>query len=198
MCWGMRSPMSSSKHLGIAVLVMFLLAGLGEFLFVWPAYSDAADLDARTADLRVKGQNYTALSDMIQKLKAEVAQATQHVKTDLKQIPDSPDVAGLIGILSMPREETTVRDQTFTAGQPKEAAPGTDVSVLARPLTVEMVARFDAIFALIRTAESMDRLVRVTSLELVCKRNKDQGEPFAKVSVVLEAIFDPPQTDEDP
>ena len=197
MCGGMRSPMSSSKHLGIAVLVMFLLAGLGEFLFVWPAYSDAGDLDARTADLRVKGQNYTALSDMIQKLKAEVAEVTQRVNTDLKQIPDSPDVAGLIGILSMPVDEITVLNQTFTAGQPKEAAPGTDVSVLARPLTVEMVARFDAIFALIRNAESMDRLVRVTSVELVCERNKDQGEPFAKVSVLLEAIFEP-QTDEDP
>ena len=61
-----------------------------------------------------------------------------------------------------------------------------------------MSGRFAGRSLPIRNAESMDRLVRVTSLELVCERNKDQGEPFAKVSVVLEAIFDPPQTDEDP
>jgi hypothetical protein len=60
-----------------------------------------------------------------------------------------------------------------------------------------MEARFDAVFALLRAAESMDRLLRVTSIKVVSDRLQDDDQPFTDATVVLEAVYDPPATGEE-
>jgi hypothetical protein len=43
----------------------------------------------------------------------------------------------------------------------------------------------------------MDRLVRVASVKIECDRPLDDDDegPFTKATVVLEAVYEPPETD---
>jgi hypothetical protein len=86
-----------------------------------------------------------------------------------------------------------VRDQMFDAGDPKDAVYGSELSTQVTPLTIDMEARFDAVFALLRTAESMDRLLRISTVQVVCNRVDEDDEPFTKATVVLEAVYNPPE-----
>jgi hypothetical protein len=157
----------------MAVVAMIAVVGLGGLLLAWPAYREAAVLDGQTQELWAKGERYG-------------------VDTGLKPIPESADIAGLMRVLSLAVDGSNIRDQMFDAGDPKEAASGSGLTALATPLTIDMEARFDAVFALLRTAESMDRLLRVSTVQLVCKHLDEEEEPFAKATVVLEAVYNPP------
>ena len=73
-----------------------------------------------------------------------------------------------------------------------EAVPGGEISARVQPLTVEMVARFDTIFTLMREAESMARLLRIASVSIVTdNRPEFEDLAVAKASIILEAVFDP-------
>ncbi|MHC4082211.1 MAG: type 4a pilus biogenesis protein PilO [Planctomycetota bacterium] len=176
----------------MAILTLAVVVGLGGLLLAWPAYREAAALDRQTQELRAKGERYDLQAEQIKQLKADLDEATRRVETRLKQIPETPDIAGLMRVLSLAVDETNVRDQMFDAGDPKGAAPGSELSAQVTPLTVELKARFDAVFALLRAAESMDRLLRVSSLRVVCNRPNDGDDAFTEATVVLEAVYDPP------
>jgi hypothetical protein len=106
-------------------------------------------------------------------------------------------MASVIRKLSLPVDKVTVHDQTFTAGTATSAIPGhSEVTTMAMPLTVEMQATFDSVFAMVRAAESMSRLVRVSSVRVLCKREKDEEPPVLTASVGLEAIFEPEVAEE--
>ena len=183
--------MSSKRHLGFAILSLLAVVGLGSVLLVWPAYREASRHNSRTSLLHHKGENYDLQARRIATLTRQVDQMTRRVETDLKRIPETPDIADLMRRLSMPVDGIHVHDQTFTAGDPREAIPGGDLSVLVQPLTVEMVARFDAIFTLMRRAESMDRLLRVSQISIAVDRTNTQ-DTVAIATIVLESVFDPP------
>ena len=184
--------MSSSRHFAMAILALAVVVGLGGLLLAWPAYREAAVLDRQTQELRAKGERYDLQAEEITRLSADLDEARRHVDTRLKLIPETPDIAGLMRVLSLAVDGSSVRDQMFDAGDPKDAVPGSDLSAQVTPLTVELEARFDAVFALLRAAESMDRLLRVASLRVVCDRRDDGDEGFTKATVVLEAVYDPP------
>ncbi len=184
--------MSSRRHLAFAILSLLAVVTLGGVLLVWPSYREAARHDRRTVLLHQKGENYDAQARRIATLTEQVEQMTRRVETELKAIPQTPGIADLMRRLSMPVDGVHVYDQTFTAGDPREAVPGGDLSILVQPLKVEMEARFDSIFALIRVAESMDRLLRVSSINIAVDRTNTEGT-IAIASIVLESVFDPPQ-----
>ncbi len=184
--------MSSSRHLAFAILSLLAVVTLGGVLLVWPSYREAARHNRRTVLLHQKGENYDAQARRIATLTKQVEQMTHRMETELKAIPETPDIADLMRRLSMPVDGVHVYDQTFTAGDPREAVPGGDLPILVQPLTVEMDARFDSIFALTRLAESMDRLLRVSSIKIAVDRTNTQ-DTVASASIVLESVFDPPQ-----
>ncbi len=185
--------MSSSRHLGVAILMLVLIVGLGGLLLVWPSYREAGGIDLQIQELRKKGENYSLQSEEITKLTTELEALNHRIDTGLKVIPDSSDIAGLMRVLSLPVDGVHVRDQTFTAGPAREAVVGAKLAAQIQPLTVDMEARFDAVFALMRVAESMDRLLRISSVNIVCDRRQNENQPYAKASVVLEAVFEPPE-----
>lgn len=187
--------MTSGKHLGFAILAMLLVVGLGGLLLAWPSYRQAAAINHQAETLRRKGENYTAQAEEITALTAELNAAQHRIDAELKAVPDSPDIAGLMRVLSLPVDGVSVRDQTFTAGHPKPAVASSELSAMVVPLTVEMEARFDSIFALIRVAESMHRLLRVSSVNVVCERQDLIDERFGRASIVLEAVYDPAEGD---
>ena len=73
--------------------------------------------------------------------------------------------------------------------------PDEQLPTRVQPLTVDMEARFDSIFALLRAAESMDRLLRVSSVKIACERRVAGVQPLAKASIVLEAVYEPTEED---
>ncbi len=189
--------MSSSKHLRIAILAVVIVVTVGGLLLVWPSYREAKALNHQAAVLRNKGEAYSIQIEVIDRLTADLDEMTRRVETQHKVIPESADIAGLMRVLSMPVDGVTIRDQTFTTGQPKEAVVGGDLTAKATPLTIDMVARFDSIFALIQAAESLDRLLRVESLNIVCEHPEGEDELFVSASVSLDVIYDPPGARED-
>ena len=185
--------MNESRHLlaSIALGVGILL--LGGAILVWPNWRETARVHREIADLqrRVSGLDERTLA--VERLATELEEARRHVDDKLKFVPESPDVAGLMRKLSLPVDGVNVLDQTFTAGSPGEAVPNAEFSEEVLPLTVDMDARFDSIIALIRSAELMDRLIRVASVRLVADRADDPiGSPILTASVGLDVIYDPP------
>jgi Tfp pilus assembly protein PilO len=174
----------------MAILSMLVVVGVGGLLLAWPAYREAAALNRQTDELRAKGERYELQAEQITRLSAQLDKATRRMDTRLKPVPEAPDIAGLMRVLSLAVDGSNVRDQMFDAGDPKDAVSGSDLSVRVTPLTIDLEARFDAVFALLRAAESMDRLLRISTVRIVCNRPHDDDQPFTKATVVLEAVFE--------
>ena len=183
--------MSSKRHLAFAILSLLAVVVLGSVLLVWPSYREASRHNSRTSLLHHKGENYDAQARRIATLTKQVEQMTNRMKTDLKAIPRKPGISDLMSRLSMPIDGVHVYNQAFSAGDPRDAVPGGDLPIRVQPLTVEMDARFDSIFALMQLAESMDRLLRVSSVSIAVDRTNTE-DIVASASIVLEAVFDPP------
>jgi hypothetical protein len=179
----------------MAVLAMIAVVSLGGLVLAWPGYREAAVLNRQADEIRAKGERSELQAQQIADLSKRLEAASHYVKTRLKPVPETADIAGLMRVLSLPVDETNVRDQMFDAGDPKDAVPGSDLPARVTPLTVDLEARFDSVFAMLRAAESMDRLLRVASVKIVCDRPHDDDEAFTKATVVLEAVYEPPETD---
>ena len=171
-------------------LGLSVLAVLGWLFIVWPVYRDVGDVNERVAELHRKSEASLGQAKEIELLAEALREASDRIDSEFKSIPDSPNIAGLMRSLSLPVDNVTIRDQTFTAGQPKEAVSGADFPVQTLPLTVEMVSRFDAVFALIRAAEAQDHLVRVSSVSIASSGDDNQEQPLVTSSVRLGAVFE--------
>jgi len=186
--------MINSRYLMLAALGLMVVLSLGVGFIIWPNYRQAATIRRQTADLRDKVADLSGQTQALHRLAEDVSRARTRVEQELKPIPETQDMAGLIQKLSQDVDHVRVRDQTFTVGSAGEAIIGGKSSMQAMPLTVDIEATFDSVFALIQNAESIDRLVRISSVRVLCKRDdKQQSDPpIVKASVGLEAIFDPP------
>jgi hypothetical protein len=199
--------MTDRRHLLLTGSISLLVVVLGCVVLVWPARREARRTSAEIVRLERKIESLADAADAVERLTDELAQVRHHAAEQLKGIPDSPDVAGLMRKLSMPVDGRNVLDQTFTAGSAHPAASGDEFSEQAMPLTVDMQASFDSVFALLCASESMDRLVRVASVHLVSARVADQpgsrsvqerpDDRMLMASVGLEVIYEPPITGED-
>ena len=176
-----------------ALTIAFAFAG-GAAVLVWPGHRRVAEVETRLDALAEMVESLDRRSVEVERLTTEVEAVETRLRTELRDIPDRPDAAALIRRLSMPRDDVTVLDQSFLTSGPAPAVPGGSLRTKAMPVTVEMKATFDSVFALMRSAESMPRLVRVASVRLTAERAKEQGHgrlPFVVARVELDAIFEP-------
>jgi Tfp pilus assembly protein PilO len=214
--------MHSDRNLLIAGAGLTVAVGLTAALFMWPNYKAAAAAHHEASELRSKMALLEGQAHALKQLNADVARSQDYIDTQLKTIPEAPDVASVIRKLSQEVDRVTVIDQTFTAGTPCDAiagqspasdAPGAkaantaaaksggtpkdESSMQAMPLNVDMEASFDSLFALIRSAESLNRLVRIISVRAALSTTKQEAVPGAppllKAAVGLEAIYHPNQ-----
>lgn len=189
--------MSDSRHLMIAVAGGLLVLLLGGALLVWPNYREAHAIQQEVLELRGKIFGLAGQTGKVEQLADELEVVRRRVGEELKLVPEAADVAGLMRRLSLPVDGRTVLDQTFTAGNPCDAVPGEDLNERALPLTVDMEATFDSVFALICAAERMDRLVRISSVRVAAERPGDGPDvPMLTASVGLEVVYDPPVVEE--
>jgi hypothetical protein len=179
----------------IGALVVVGIMTMAVVLFIWPNYREAKVVRTHVADLEARANTLESRALAVDHLAAEVDLARTRMANDLKVIPESADVAGLIRKLSDTIDGVNVVDQTFTAGTAGVAIVGVESPARATPVAADMRATFESIFALLRKAESMDRLVRIASVRLLCKRDEpNQGSsdvPVLTASVSLEVVYEP-------
>lgn len=167
----------------------------GGGLLVRATHREARSLNEQARDLYSRMANLEDTTAEVGRLIRELEMARQYASQNLKVIPEGPEVADLMRRLSLRVDGATVLDQTFTTGSPSDAIPG-EKGAQAMPITIDMQARFDSIFAVIRATEAMDRLVRVSSIRLTCNRDakgapNNRDESILTASVSIEAIYDP-------
>jgi Tfp pilus assembly protein PilO len=189
--------MNENRHLIFAVAGGLAIVLLGGVLLVWPNYRETRRIRQETIELEEKVSDLAGHTGTVERLADELEAARARVDRELKLIPNTPDIAGLMRKLSLPVDGSTVLDQTFTAGNACDAVLGESYSERSMPLTVDMQARFDSVFALICAAERMDRLVRVSSVRLAAERSAAASQmPMLTASVGLEVIYDAPAVEE--
>jgi hypothetical protein len=186
--------MASNRRIDIiliAVAAAVTITGIG---LAWPGMREAWVCRRGLEDIESKMADRPDRTDEVERL-AELIEAI-NIKMDreFRTVPETPDVAGVVRALSVPVDGVTVRDQTFATHAPVDAAPNPNMNARATPITVDMTATFDAIYSLLRTTESMDRLVRVSSLRLgrdaKVANELHVGPPILTASIGLEAIFE--------
>ena len=188
--------MSSTKHLALGAAGVVAALTLVAVFIIGPNYRKAAAIRTQMLELQAKVDRLGRQSQELADLRTAVAASRRRVDAELKLIPEVPDLASLFRKLSQSVDRVRVLDQTFTAGSTGEAIAGGKTAVLALPLTVDMESTFDSVFALIQNAESLDRLVRVSSVRIGRKAEEKEfaGPPIVKATVNQEAIFEPPGT----
>lgn len=183
--------MNEQRHLALAITIGAVAAVGGAALLALPAYRDGADVRRRIDDLSVKAAELDRHAADVERLADALYDVETAARAAMKTIPDAPDVADLMRRLSLPVDGVAVRDQTFTAGSAGPATDDAEVPEQRMPLTVDLKGSFDSVFALIRSVERMDRLVRVGSVWLTADRTVEAGEgpPVLAASLGLEAIY---------
>lgn len=185
--------MRTTKQMTMGVLAVLAVVAMVAVMFILPNYREARDVQAQVKDLQARVTTLESRTHAVDRLAEEVRTARDHVAVDLKSIPETADVAGLIRKLSDPIDGMNVVDQTFTAGTAGPAIVGEDAPAMALPVIAEMHATFESAQALIRKAETMNRLVRVSSVRLQCKREEQKSDiPVLAASVGLEVIYAAP------
>lgn len=183
--------MLANRSLLIGIGAVMVVLVLGVTMIVWPNYRRASDHDHRVEELLSKIEGLSGKSEEVERLADELEERRRVIETELKYIPESPDTVELFRRLSINVDGVTVRDHEITGGSETFVLNDDEATVRAVPLTVELEATFDSIYAVIRAAETMDRLVRITSLNIAAERDRlETGDELLTASVGMEAIYD--------
>lgn len=162
-----------------------LLLGLG--LLAYPSYRRAWTINHEIEQLAHRVEELGSDNLAIERLEQDLVEREAIVETSLKRIPAAPDVAGLIRHLSLPVDGRRVVDQTFTAGQVKAIESLPSGQLRALPVTIDMIAEFDSVFATLQSIEKLDRLLRTMSVRM-SRDDKLDGRLVATIGI--EAVFE--------
>ncbi len=194
--------MSSKKHLLLAFIAAAIVFALGFGVLVWPPLRNAAQVTADIQELDHKNRTLEERTELVKQLSEELKTARAKAARTLKRVPNSPEIADLLHQLAVPVDGYLVYDRATSAGRVKEATTDGEVTARAVPVTVDLVARYQAVRDLIERIETSDRLVRVTSVRL--RRDTERSnvetedEAVLIASITLEAIFDPAEAERKP
>ena len=170
----------------------FTLAVLVLFCFAMPNY--------KTATFNAEEAN--RLEDRINKLERRQVEVQQmreayetlvsQVQAEYKHVPVLPNTAQIVQALSLEVDGVHVVDQSFVAGSTTIKASKIEDSFFVQPLAITIESNFDSIFSVIQQAESMNRLIRISSIRISRpERDADHATVMLKAAVGLHAPFDP-------
>jgi hypothetical protein len=168
----------------------FVLTVLFVCFFIWPNYQSsqhatksAIELEARIAQLERRQIEVEQMHEDLLLMESQVA-------FDCKLVPASPDTAQIVKALSLEVDGLHVLDQSFTAGATASKLQQEN-SFAIQPLAVTLHADFDAIFSVVQNVESMNRLIRVSSLRISTINSEGASEvPVLEASIGLHAMYD--------
>lgn len=184
--------MSDRRHIMLAVGLFLAVLALGGMTLALPNVREVWEIRERVADLTNRSEGVEQTTLMVEQLSKMVADAQRTVDADLKSIPNEAGIALMIRRLSLPIDGETVRDQTFSVGSVIEPLPETHPMIRAVPVTMEMKATFESTYAVLRTIESMERLVRLRSIRINSSTDaiNRYGEPIVSTLLVLETVYE--------
>ncbi len=184
-----------NKHVVYAILTFVGILVVGGAALVWPALNKRSSVIEAVADLNRRSAGLSSTTSEVEALARQVQAMGDRVRDDFKQIPDQANLADVMRTLSLPVDGQSVADQTFTAGTPGDAltdAAGGAMHLRIMPLTIDMQATFESVYAVLEATESMPRLIRVSSLHMNFKRDpktEHVQRPLIEASLGLEAVF---------
>ena len=168
--------------------VLLMVLGVTVF-FTWPNYAHAYKLSKEAAVLDAKIGHLVDAESEVERRRVNLDRLRAERDRICLGVPDRPDVANLMKHLSVGINGDTVIDQTFTVrGTP--ASDGNDRFEIL-PLVVEMDTTFEHAFDMIRRVEKLDRLVRVTSVQMEGNRNSiERGGGTIQAAVGLDVVYE--------
>jgi len=187
--------MSDSKHIMLAIGLFLAVLMLGGTTLVVPNAREVRAINDRIADLQFRSEGVEQTAALVEDLSRMMSDAQRKVNQDLKPIPSEPGIASMIRRLSLTIDGETVVDQTFNVGSVNEPLPEMYPAIRGVPVTMEMTSTFESIYAVLRTVESMDRLVRLRAFRVRAPENQvnGHGEPIIQTTLEIEAVYEEPQ-----
>ncbi len=182
----------------LAIVAPVAVYALIAWAFVWPAWQEGTRLFHETAALEQRAATFADESKLVAVLTQRVGESQKREAQQTKLIPHSADLADVMRALSTPIDGSSVIDQTITGGKSGPAVVGETLPFEATPLTVDMTARFDSVFDVLRRAEQLDRLIRIASIRIerpeVDHNARIPTDPLESdvvlASIGLEAIYE--------
>ena len=168
-------------------------------VFALPAYCSAEAFAQEAAQFQRQAIRYTDLAKEITQHNVVIKKTVQSQQAQIDDLPAIPDIPGLMCELTLSVDQETVWDQLFTLGQSRDAVIDSDLGLSYVPLTIDMVANFSAVFALIQAAESQSRPLRVASVSMTrfAASGLDGHAHRIRASIVLELLYSPESGEED-
>jgi Tfp pilus assembly protein PilO len=167
----------------------FVLSVLFVCFLIVPNYNNAESASIESSKLEAKIQQLTLRQAEVETMRLDYQASKDHVNSNCKLVPASPDMSRIVQALSLEVDGLKVLDQSFTAGNTSMKTPMDGFSV--QPLAVTLHADFDSIFSVIQNVESMNRLVRVSSIRLTRRESDaDSTAPALEAAIGLHAMYD--------
>ena len=174
----------------ISGVVLVVLAAVFVFGAWMPMRSKKAALVARIDRLnqelgpqRAEIANLAGLVEQEQLLTNELEQATRYV-------PEDVQLAALLSDLNAQIDALGVQDAKI---EQEDMIIGIDYQII--PLSLRLKGKFLPIFDFVRQIESMDRLVRINSLEIALERAPWTPDTLLRVDIQLDTFAAVPESE---
>ena len=172
----------------------FVLTTLFVCLFIIPNYRRASQASQDTVDLALRIEQIELRQAEVKKMQEDYDNLQSEVAKEYKHVPSTPDMSQIVQELSLDVDGQKVLDQSFTAGTPK--GKSTNYGFAVQPLAVTLHADFESLFYVIKSAESMNRLVRVSSIRMVRNSaDEEMDAPALEAAIGLHAMYDAMEVD---
>lgn len=179
--------MTASRELWM-LFGTFVLSVLFVCFFIVPNYKSAEQATAESGNLEVRIQQLELRQVEVEKMRSDYQDLKNQMNAECKHVPSTSDMSQIVQALSLEVDGLNVLDQSFTSGMASMKPIGEGFS--AQPLAVTLHADFDSIFAVIQNVESMNRLVRVSSIRMTRKESEaNVSAPALEASIGLLAMY---------
>lgn len=150
--------------------------------FTWPQWAEGSVKSTTIAELDRKIVDLSGAKDTLDAATERLRAAGGRQRSECREVPDMADVAGLMQALSLEVDGRRVHDQTFTvADAPSELSDHYE----ALPLELEVVGDFNGIWDVLERAELLERLVRVSGLDITSTARRDDAPGTKPLRAVL-------------
>jgi len=182
--------MSAAKErwmlLGTFVLVVLVL-----FCFAMPNYKTATFNAGEASRLEDRINKLERRQVEVQQMREEYETLVSQVHGEYKNVPGSPGTAQIVQALSLEVDGVHVVDQSFVAGSKSNKINKNEDAFFVQPLAITMEADFNSIFSVIEQAETLNRLIRVSSIRISrSERDADTTSVMLEAAVGLHVPYD--------
>lgn len=168
----------------------FTLAVLVMFCFAMPNYKTATFNTGEANRLEDRINKLEKRQVEVQQMRESYETLASQVQAECKRVPKTPNTAQIVQTLSLDVDGLHVVDQSFVAGANSVKSNETEDSFFLQPLAITMEADFDSIFSVIQQAESMNRLIRISSIRISRpEREANRSTVMLEAAVGLHAPF---------